>query len=149
MSTLKEALYLTIHNTPGTPLKQIAEELNMSQSYLTRAALPDQDDCETGTGCRFPLERLIPLVRCTGDYGVLDYIEEQLGRVAVKLPSVKSDNTDFYGLTLNAVKEFGDLMGEIKKDMADKKIGAKERERICKEGYHSIKAIMAFIEAIK
>jgi len=51
MNTLTEYLYSTIHRNKK-PLKLIAEEIGVSDSYLTRAALPDQEDSDTGTGCR-------------------------------------------------------------------------------------------------
>lgn len=77
-TTLRECLYNTIHRSKK-PLKVIAEEIGMSENYLTRAALPDPEESETGTGCRFPLKKLIQLIRATGDYSVLDNIEHSLG----------------------------------------------------------------------
>lgn len=59
MSTLKECLYATIHRNKK-PLKLIAEEIGMSENYLTRSALPDLEESDTGSGCRFPLKKSIP-----------------------------------------------------------------------------------------
>ena len=149
MTTLKDCLYRTIHRN-HKPLKAIAEEIGMAESYLTRSALPDPDESDTGTGCRFPLKKLIPLIHATGDFAVLDHIEQSLGRVAVALPaSGRRELKDICRLTLRAVREFGELMAAIEKSMADDLITAGELERIRKEGYGAVQAIMTLISALE
>jgi hypothetical protein len=149
MTTLKDCLYKTIHRNKK-PLKAIAEEIEMAESYLTRSALPDLDECETGTGCRFPLKKLIPLVHATGDFSVLDFIERSLGRVAVKLPSAKVGALrDVCRLSLRAVSEFGELMQEVEKSLADNIIKPDEMERIREEGYQAIEALLTLVHAME
>jgi hypothetical protein len=148
MTTLKDCLYKTIHRNKK-PLKAIAEEIEMAESYLTRSALPDPDECETGTGCRFPLKKLIPLVHATGDFSVLDFIERSLGRVAFSLPSGKKDLNGICRLTLRSVKEFGELMAAIEKSMADDRLTLEETDRIRKEGWDAIQAIMTLINTVE
>lgn len=121
----------------------------MSENYLYRSALPDQDESDTGTGCRFPLKKLIPLVRATGDYSLLDFIEHSLGRIAIPVPSVPIELPDVYRLTMQAVAEFGYLMSEIDGAVADGKITNIEIDHILKEGYHAIQAIAALLEGLK
>lgn len=146
--TLKECLYDTIHRN-RKPLKAIAEEIGMAESYLTRAALPDQDESDTGTGCRFPLKRLIPLIRATGDFRVLDFIERSLGRVAVPLPDPAKSSRDIYRLSLQSVREFGELMGTIEKSLEDGKLSKKETETIQREGHEAIQAIVNLLSIIE
>lgn len=146
--TLKECLYDTIHRN-RKPLKAIAEEIGMAESYLTRAALPDQDESDTGTGCRFPLKRLIPLIRATGDFQVLDFIERSLGRVAVPLPDPAKSSRDIYRLSLQSVREFGELMGTIEKSLEDGKLSEQERETIQREGHEAIQAIVNLLSIIE
>lgn len=111
--TQQEALYQTIHKNKK-PLKAIAEEIGVSANYLDRAALPDQEDSDTGTGCRFPLKKLIPLIRSTNDYSVLDVTEHSLGRVGILLPPPgKMSTAAICRLTMTSVKKFGDLVGEV------------------------------------
>lgn len=148
MTTLKDCLYRTIHRNKK-PLKAIAEEIEMAESYLTRSALPDPDESETGTGCRFPLKKLIPLVRATDDYSTLDFIEAALGRVAFALPSGKKDVNSICRLTLRSVKEYGELMAAIEKSMADNLLTVQETDRIRREGYEAIQAIMTLIHAVE
>lgn len=147
--TLRESLYNTIHLNKK-PLKVIAEEIGISENYLTRAALPDQEDSDTGTGCRFPLKKLIPLIRATDDYSVLDHIEHSLGRFGVLLPPPSGTLTaDIFRLTMKSVTEFGELMAHVEKAVADHKIKPVERENILREGYQAVQAIMALMAACK
>lgn len=147
MKTLKEALYDTIHRGEK-PLKAIAEEISVSENYLTRAALPDVDESDTGTGCRFPLKKLIPLVRATNDYQVLDVIEHSLGRCGVLLPPLGRVSTaDTARLSIKSIGEFGDLLKEVERATSDRKITAAERERIQCEGYHAIQSILQLMAA--
>lgn len=145
MITLRECLYNTIHRNKK-PLKVIAEELSMSENYLTRAALPDSEDSDTGTGCRFPLKKLIPLIKATNDYSVLDAIEQNLGRFGVMLPPHgMSLMPDISRLTMRSVKEFGKLVGDVEESIADGKITHAESERVQAEGYKTIQAILSLI----
>jgi len=147
--TLRDCLYRTIHRNQK-PLKAIAEEIGMSENYLSRAALPDPEESETGTGCRFPLKRLIPLIRATGDFTVLDHIERSLGRVAVSLPAAAPGSLrDVCRLALRAVSEFGDLMREIDKSMADQLVTAAEMERVQVEAHQAVAAIVRLIGAME
>lgn len=148
MKTLKDCLYETIHRN-RKPLKAIAEEIGVSDNYLTRSALPDPDESDTGSGCRFPLKKLIPLIRATGDFLILDYIEDSLGRVAFVKPPAISTNKEVYRLTMQAVKEFGDLMGKLDEGLADGKLSEKERERIVEEGYEAIQAIVCLLHTLQ
>jgi len=149
MKTVREALYDTIHRS-AKPLKVIADELGLSESYLTRAALPDAEDSDTGTGCRFPLKKLIPLVRSTSDYTVLDTIENALGRVGVTLPPAgKISPAGIAHQVIAAVAEFGDLMREVESALEDGKITPADRERIQAEGFQAVQAILNLISYCK
>ncbi len=140
--TLKEALYNTIHHHPKKSPDQMAEELNMSSSYLARAALPDADMDEiNGTGVRFPLKQLIPLIRTTGDFQALDFIEQSLGRVAIPIPPSRASLQTLQTDALRAAAEFGDLMTEVADSCEDNKLTKKESKKICKEGWEAIAAI--------
>jgi hypothetical protein len=148
MTTLKDCLYRTIHRNQK-PLKQIAEEIDMAISYLTRSALPDQDESETGCGVRFPLKKLVPIIRSTGDFCVLDFIEQSLGRVAFKLPAGENTTKEIFHLSLTSVKEFGELMSELDASFMDGRITDKEKIKIRKEGYEAIKAIMTLLRFVE
>ena len=148
MNSLRECLYNTIHRNKK-PLKVIAEEIDVSETYLTRSALPDTEDSDTGTGCRFPLKKLIPLIKATNDYSTLDFIEQSMGRVAIKLPEASLSIENIYRLTMRSVSEYGELMSEIEDAVADGKITPQETQQILKEGYDAVKAIMTLLKTIE
>lgn len=148
MNTLKDCLYATVHRN-RKPLKLIAEEIGMSENYLTRSALPDPEESETGSGCRFPLKKLIPLIRATGDFSLLDHIEQSLGRVAIKAPFPASTDADIYRLTMQTVKEFGELMGDLDSSMADGRITDNEIEHVKNEGYDAVQAIVTLLHNLE
>jgi hypothetical protein len=147
--TRRECLYNTIHRNKK-PLKAIAEEIGMSENYLTKAALPDPEESETGTGCRFPLKKLIPLIRTTEDFSVLDSIERSLGRVAVPIPpATPACLKDVCRLSLRAVREFGELMTEVEKSIADETVTEQELEQVRKEASHAFQAIVNLTSALE
>lgn len=147
--TLKENLYKTIHRNEK-PLKVIAEEIGMSENYLTRAALPDSEESDTGTGCRFPLNKLIPLIKATNDFSVLDWIERNLGRFAIVIPIRRKRTVDdICRLTMATVVEFGRLVGGVEKAVKDQVVTDKEFTHIQEEGYKTIQSILTLMEACK
>ena len=149
MKTIKECLYDTIHRNKK-PLKLIAEEIGISESYLTRSALPDTEESDTGTGCRFPLKKLVPLIRATGDYSVLDNIEHNLGRFGVALPPpVAAPPADVCLQTMKAVADFGDLVRTVYQAIADNKIKPNERDQILGGGYKTVQSILVLMSACK
>ncbi|MCK9362099.1 MAG: hypothetical protein M0P74_00630 [Syntrophales bacterium] len=147
MTTLKDCLYSTIHRN-RKPLKLIAEEIGMSENYLLRAALPDTEESDTGTGCRFPLKKLVPLIRETDDFSVLDHIEQSLGRIAIKAPLAAATNSGLPRLTMQAVKEFGELCGDLDASIADGTLTDNEIAHIKAEGYEACQAIMTLLHNI-
>ncbi len=140
--TLKDAIYETIHHS-DISIGQLAERLDMGESYLYRAALPDPDtDGPNASGVRFPLKKVIPLCRITGDYQVLDVMEHQVGRVAIPLPKPDGySKKEIQTKALEAAVEFGELIKEVTSSVEDGTITEKEQQRIDKEGREAIQAI--------
>jgi hypothetical protein len=147
MNTLRETLYQTIHRNKK-PLKAIAEEIGISENYLTRAALPDPEESETGSGCRFPLKKLVPLIRATGDFSVLDQIEQSVDRVAIPLPKANASQDHIYRMALQTVKEFGDMMGSLDVGIADGKLSDDEIAKISREGNEAVQAIVSMLHTL-
>lgn len=147
-ATLKEALYRTIHHNKKS-VEAIAEELAMTPSYLARAALPDEDmlgkDNPQATGVRFPLKQLVPLIRATDDRQVLDYIANSIGCMVIEVPRRVADLSTIQVEAMNSAKEFGELMGEVATSCRENNLNRTMRERIHKEGWEAIVAIMRVI----
>lgn len=140
--SLKEALYETIHGYRHG-VEALAEELNMTKSYLYRSALPDED--ERDSGVRFPLKQLIPLTRATGDFRVLNYIERSLHRITVPYPAQVARPETLQRDAIKAAAEFGEMMSEIHARCGDGELTRKDRERIFREGWEAVEAIMCVI----
>jgi hypothetical protein len=81
MRDLKTQLHFTVHGARKS-VPELADEIGVSASYLYRA-------CTEGeSGCKFPLELLIPLMQASGDYALLDHLNARCGRITTSLPRV-------------------------------------------------------------
>lgn len=83
MHSLKKVLYETVHRRTGKTVEALADELGISPNYLYRSCLPAD---ENGSGCRFPLELLIPLMNATADHSVLRHLAHRTGHVVYRIP---------------------------------------------------------------
>lgn len=147
VKTLKQAIYDTIHHHETLSVAAIAEQIDMAPSYLYRAATldPDTEGPEV-SGVRFPLKYLMPLVRVTGDFQILDLIEFSLGRVAIPIPKPEKTNTsDLQTKALNAVIEFGDFIKAVTLSIQDGTITCDEQQKLEREGNEAIQAIMILL----
>lgn len=148
--SLKDALHQTIHRHPKLSVAAIAEEIGMAESYLYRAALPDPDtDGPDASGVRFPLKKLVALIRSTNNFIVLDYMERQLGRVAIPLPDTPESLSDLHTKVTAAISEFSDVLKKYTSSIADGKVSAGEAEDLECEAYEAIQAIHSLVLAIK
>ncbi len=112
MADLKTTLHFTVHGSKQS-VEQIADELGISTSYLYRACL------EGDSGCRFPLDLLIPLMKATNDYSLLDHLNSRCDRVTVSLPR----SSQFKRKEPEAINEvqrnFNDAMAQLLKFFAN------------------------------
>ncbi|AFH47817.1 Hypothetical protein IALB_0103 [Ignavibacterium album JCM 16511] len=86
--SIKTILYETIHRNKKS-VDQIADEIGISSNYLYRAGLPLDEN-----GVRFPLDYLIPLMKATGNYEILEKIAWICGFLLVKEPKVRTPKTE-------------------------------------------------------
>jgi len=86
--SIKTILYETIHRNKKS-VEQIADEIGISANYLYRAGLPLDEN-----GVKFPLDYLIPLMKSTGNYSILEQIANICGFLLVKEPRVKTPKID-------------------------------------------------------
>lgn len=85
---IKTILYETIHRNKKS-VEQIADEVGISASYLYRAGLPLDE-----SGVKFPLDYLIPLMKATNNYAILEKIAWICGFLLVKEPKVRTPRTE-------------------------------------------------------
>lgn len=86
--SIKTILYETIHRNRKS-VEQIADEIGISSNYLYRAGLPLDEN-----GVKFPVDYLIPLMKATGNYAILEKIAMICGFLLVKEPRVKTPKID-------------------------------------------------------
>lgn len=77
---LKKILYKTVHRKAES-VEEIADRVGCSASLLYRCA--NINDAQA----RFPLEKLLPLMRATGDYSILKHLASRSGFILYKLPA--------------------------------------------------------------
>ncbi len=106
MKTLKTELYQTVHKA-RLSVEQLAELLNVSASYLYRSVL------EGDSGCRFPVDLLLPLMHATKDFRVLDLLNRRCDRVTAKLPRIRKAKTNATLVAGEVQRNFSTLMVEI------------------------------------
>jgi len=104
--SLKEAIYVTVHRSKKN-INEIAEDLSLSDNQLYRYCYNEEDSSHAD----LPLRRLLPLIKTTGNFAILDYLENRLGRVAIKIPSLSASRFDedemmekYHGQTIEAVQ---------------------------------------------
>jgi hypothetical protein len=78
---LKAAIHRTVHESKKS-VDEIAWACKVSPSYVYRACLQGE------SGCRFPLDLLIPLMQVTEDRRILDHLNARCGRVTTSMPRV-------------------------------------------------------------
>lgn len=92
---IKTILYETIHRNKKS-VEQIADEIGISANYLYRAGLPLDE-----SGVKFPLDYLIPLMKATGNYAILEQIAWICGFLLVREPRVKMPKEDAIELVID------------------------------------------------
>lgn len=142
--TLKQSLYQLVHQSPLS-VEQQAEQLGLSPSYVYNAANPNLDET-----FHYQLRHLIPHSKLTRNLCVVDFIEQQLGRVAV--PVVQQ--LDLYRPAsmridlLGVATEFGEAAAALRKGLTDGKMTPAETKRFRKELWDVIReAVLVFHES--
>lgn len=147
LKTLKDALYKTVHQS-GQHIAVISDRIDMSENYIYKSCLPDPDMDDRASGVRFPLNKLLPLMRCTNDYTVLHFMANTTGHALVKVPEIdKASLVDIQQKAISSAAEFGDLMRSIERAARDRKISNAEKDDIKKEGWEAIEAILTVLKS--
>jgi hypothetical protein len=141
--TLADALYCTIHHADvGTT--QIAESLGVRRGYLLDAANPDREDVQ------FQARLLVPLVRVTGNYCVLDLLEHQVRRVAASIPADVTPGAegpaDIFNHAAALLDEANAVIQEARRSIADQVITGDEL-RIVRGHVMALHSVLAAFEA--
>ena len=100
-----------------TSAKQVASDLNLSQSMIYKWAEPDEGD---GSGAVNPLDRIEQLIRSTNDRRIVQWISERAGGFFILNPKTNKPHPDYLiPATNEIVQEFADLLSIIAVTAAD------------------------------
>ena len=111
-----------------TSAKQVASDLNLSQSMIYKWAEPDEGD---GSGAVNPLDRIEQLIRSTNDRRIVQWISERAGGFFILNPKTNKPHPDYLiPATNEIVQEFADLLSIIAVTAADNQITPKEAKQI-------------------
>lgn len=78
-SSTQQAIFDTIHNTPGIPPKQIAGSLDISYKHLLNSCNPNQP-------FKFSSRHLLPLMQVTKNYQILKFLAYKTNYFIFKVP---------------------------------------------------------------
>lgn len=141
MTTLRDALHDNIHGSK-VPLKQLADDLGISYSYLANAGNPNLEEFH------FQLRHLVPLMKATGNTAVLDYLEHSMGRVAFRVPVAEGEHLPITSNLLQIIQHVGDLSGKIEEALADNKIERREAKDIEPLVFELVKHMMLLMTTL-
>lgn len=111
-----------------TSVKQIASDLNLSQSMIYKWA--ESDDGE-GSGAVNPLDRIEQLIRSTQDRRLVQWICERAGGFFILNPKTNKPHPEYLiPATNEIVQEFADLLQVVAVAASDNQITPKEAANI-------------------
>ena len=112
----------------NTSPKAIAAELGVSLSLVYKWA---QEQSESGSGSRNPLDRILEIVRLTGDVRIVEWLCHRSGGYFVRNPdSTCQDGFEVLPATSEIVDQFSQLLHRISQAALDNSITPDEAEEI-------------------
>lgn len=105
-------------NTIG--VKALAAELKLSPALVYKWCQPWDADDPDSSGARNPLDRVVDIVRVTGDQEVVNWICHQADGFFTPNPSTEAKSpTDLLVGAQQLVKEFSDMLEEVSRSVAN------------------------------
>lgn len=117
--------------------------IHVTPGYLYESANPFRQDDRGGY---MQARLIIPLAQITGNHVLIDYMERQLGRVAVPLP--RMDDTagrETFEAGCAAVREFSQALEQFTGALADGHVTREELERLKHEAHESVQATLRLV----
>jgi len=140
VTTVQELVQCAVHHSSLAP-KQIADALNVKHGYLLDAANPDRDDLA------FQLRLLLPLIRATKRYDLLQALAGMADGVFVRVPDVETPQVDDRALHISRLTQsFGALLQEL---AAEASLDARSRVRVTQRGRDLITETARVLAAIE
>jgi AcrR family transcriptional regulator len=112
----------------NTSLKAIAAELGVSLSLVYKWA---QEQSETGSGSRNPLDRLLEIIKMTDDPRIVEWLCHRSGGYFVRNPASKCEQGfEVLPATSEILEQFSQLLHRISQAALDNSITPDEAEHI-------------------
>lgn len=140
--TFAEALDCLAHHS-DVPLTQIAERVGRDVNYL-RKATSQYDEAHPFRG-----DLIVPVTRAANNFVLLDYLESQVGRIAIALPGAEPGRQDLLAHQLAVVREVGEDAAAIERALHDGRVDAIELPRLKREIEESVKALLTLKAALQ
>lgn len=142
--TLEQALHMLAYES-GVPVKAQAQHLGRAESYFYNCVNPGLT-----SQYRYPLCDLLPHTQFNRNPVVLDFLEREIGRIAVPVldqldcctppPSIETLHEDVAQLA----KELGDVAGTVLTSIKDKQMRGPEATDCRKEVWELAQRAVAF-----
>jgi len=124
-------------------LRRQAELLGIAESTLANSVNPHIDNCH------YQLRHLVSQTMLLQDFGMMDYLESCLGRVAFGLPGAPECVVDLQGELARTIREFGDVVQVSGEALEDGLISRNEVKRIEREVHELVRQVMGFLQSVK
>ena len=116
------------HSFENTSQKAVAAELGVSLSLVYKWA---QEQSDTGSGSRNPLDRLLEIIRLTEDTRIVEWLCQKCDGYFVHNPdSPSGEGFDVLPATSEIVDQFSRLLRHISKSALDHSITSDEAQSI-------------------
>ena len=121
-----------------TSAKQIAADMGLSLSLISKWAEPPEGDSTTGANS--PLERVGQLLRITHDTRIAQWVCEQSDGFYIRNPHNVPAALPLIPITNDIVQEFADMLGAIAVAAADNVI-SKEEAKAIRRRWEDLKSV--------
>lgn len=133
---LTQAIAIQVHCERGQ-VKRIAQAVHRAESLVYRWA-------DINGPVAMPAWAVPALCEETGKYTVLDALEQQVGRVAFRIPRVTSVHRDVLEQIAHVTRETADVLTSSSQSLADGELTAEEVTQIEKQIDENIAALAAY-----
>lgn len=123
---ITDALHRAVHSYPGGA-ESLAPRMRISASSLSHKVSP------TYPAAHCSPDEMATIIELTGDHGPMQALAERLGYMLMPLPAVGIPGDEFAQRLANSVREFGEFVAEVAKDLADNEVSDNELRRIERE----------------
>lgn len=99
-------------------------------------------------GHKFGADLVLPAMNLSDSDEPLHFLARQRGGVFIKLPAVGTGDDPLQAAVMKSIKETGEFLTELGKDLADGNLSKADCDNIEREAHEAATAIMALIQMV-